>query len=60
MEYDPGDGGASLYVSPGWGIDDEESLRLVEMSMGGHRMPEPVYLAKQACREQCSRISMRF
>lgn len=60
VEFDPGNGRAAIYVSPGWGIDSEESLRLVEMSMGGHRMPEPIYLAKQECRARCSNSPVNF
>jgi deoxyribonuclease V len=52
-KYTPGNGRASIFVSPGWGIDETESLRLVAESMGDHRMPEPIYVAKRICRQSC-------
>ena len=52
-EYSPGGGRAPIYVSPGWGIGATESLRIVVESMGEHRMPEPIYLARNMCRELC-------
>jgi deoxyribonuclease V len=53
LGFSPGIGRATIFVSPGWGIDETESLRLVAGMMGEHRTPEPIYLAKKVCRRNC-------
>jgi deoxyribonuclease V len=52
-EYSPGKGRASIFVSPGWGIEETESLSLVAEMVCDHRMPEPIYVAKRVCRRNC-------
>lgn len=39
-----------IYVSPGQGIDLESALRLVRATLGGHKLPEPLYWADRLSR----------
>jgi deoxyribonuclease V len=57
-EFSPGTGRATIFVSPGWGIDETESLRLVADVMWNHRTPEPIYLAKRVCRRNCLKMGL--
>jgi len=46
----------TIYVSPGWGIDQASSEELVRLCMGDHRLPEPIHLAKTICRQRSREI----
>ncbi|WP_440060156.1 endonuclease V [Thermogladius sp. 4427co] len=44
-------GGFELYVSIGYSVTLEEAVRLVERTLAGHKLPEPVYLADKYSKE---------
>ncbi|MHC2070162.1 endonuclease V [Bremerella sp. T1] len=45
-----------IYVSAGFGVDDEVMKTIVERCLAGHRSPEPIYWADRISRQHASTI----
>ncbi|MBA2117606.1 endonuclease V [Bremerella alba] len=45
-----------IYVSRGFGVDDQAMLEIVERCLNGHRSPEPIYWADRESRRHASTL----
>jgi deoxyribonuclease V len=48
-----------IYVSPGYRIDVDAAVRIVEQSLAGHKLPEPLYWADRLSRKDARRAASR-